>query len=138
MCRKRLDMREQMPSGMEEYLSMYGWHFNKRLCEYAISRMYKEKNGNKQKFKMLPKEEIDSLFNRYGIETSGFNGYDGVYVYHMALADFMGSSITDEAHLVQFVKDYLCDSDGYDEVALTRFYADCIGKGEVLSWEDFL
>lgn len=37
-----------------------------------------------------------------------------------------------------YVKDTLEDPDGYDEVAFTRFYADCIGKGEMPEWEDVL
>ena len=31
--RTRLDVRDKMPSGMEEYLAQNGWHFNKKLCE---------------------------------------------------------------------------------------------------------
>ena len=33
MLRQRLDSRDKLPSGMEEYLSAYGWHFSKKLCE---------------------------------------------------------------------------------------------------------
>lgn len=33
MKRNRLDIKDKMPSGMEEYLSYNGWHFNKKLCE---------------------------------------------------------------------------------------------------------
>lgn len=29
MKRDRLDIRDKMPSGMEEYLAQNGWHFNK-------------------------------------------------------------------------------------------------------------
>lgn len=56
-------------------------------------------------------------------------GYDVMYVYHMAKSDFFESSIISEQYLLQFVKDYLDDIDGYDGKALTRFYADCIGSG---------
>lgn len=41
-----------------------------------------------------------------------------------------------EANLARYTKKYLCDVDGYDEIALTRYYADCIGKGEIIPWED--
>lgn len=37
----RLDTKDKLPSGMENYLSYNGWHFNKRLCEYACSKMKK-------------------------------------------------------------------------------------------------
>lgn len=133
MCKKRLDMKEKMPWGMEEYLGLYGWHFNKKLCEWAVSRM-RRKEG--EKLQMLRKEDLDTLFRRYGLDPTEFNGYDAVYVYHMAKADYGDSSIRDDQHLVLFVKDYLTDPDGYDEVAMTRFYADCIGKGEMPDWEE--
>jgi hypothetical protein len=29
----RLDARDKFPSGMEEYLARYGWHFSKKMCE---------------------------------------------------------------------------------------------------------
>lgn len=35
-------------------------------------------------------------------------------------------------------KDYLGDPDGYEGVAFTRFYADCIGKGALIPWDDML
>lgn len=43
-----------------------------------------------------------------------------------------------EQYLLQFVKDYLDDIDGYDGKALTRFYADCIGSGTPIMWEDMI
>jgi hypothetical protein len=32
MKRNRLDIKDKMPTGMEEYLALNGWHFNKKLC----------------------------------------------------------------------------------------------------------
>ena len=120
-------MREPMPSGMEDYLAFYGWHFSKKLCEWAVAKM---------KAKMVKKEELDTMFKRFGIDPSLFTGYDAVYVYHMAKSDFGRGSLSDENRLMQYVKEYLTDEDGYDEVAMTRFYADCIGKGEMPDWEE--
>lgn len=37
----RLDARDKLPSGMDDYLSYNGWHFNKKLCEYACNKMRK-------------------------------------------------------------------------------------------------
>ena len=56
----------------------------------------------------------------------------------MAKADYHESSITEDVKMIKFVKDYLDDPDGYDGIALTRFYADCIGKGETIPWEDVI
>lgn len=128
-------MRESFPSGMAEYISTYGWHFSKRMCEFAVRKM-RGRNGTKVTW--MKKEELDTLMQRYGVDPTEYIGYDAVYVYHMAKADFFGSSITDEQHLILYIKDYLADPDGYDEKAFTRYYADCIGLGEMPDWEECL
>ena len=140
MCRKRLDIRDSFPSGMEEYLSTYGWHFSKALCEWAASRMMQKDRttGKEAHIQAWDKGKTEDILRRYGIDPTRYIGYDHVYVINMARADYYGSSIADEQHLAAFVRDYLADADGYDEVAMTRFYADCIGKGEQIPWSDVL
>ena len=133
--KQRLDTYDTMPQDMRAYLSNYGWHFNKHLCEWAISQM---RDKNKSKITPYDKEKVETMLKQYGIEIPSEKIYDAVYVLHMARADYMGSSIADEAHLAKFVGDYINDPDGYDEVAMTRFYADCIGKGIAIHWSDVL
>jgi hypothetical protein len=36
-----------MPSGLQEYLSYYGWHFNKKLCEFATSKLLSRMGNTK-------------------------------------------------------------------------------------------
>lgn len=120
---------------MEEYLGLYGWHFSKKMCEWAVSKM-KDRDGNK--VQPMSKEQVDSLLTRHGIKLEEDKGYDKMYVAAMAKADYFGSSIADDVRLALFVKDYLDDPDGYDGIAFTRFYADCIGKGCPIPWEDCL
>lgn len=122
---------------MEEYLATYGWHISKKLCEWAVSRMrYKDdRTGQERRMEMMKKEDLDTLFSRFGVDPTSFTAYDAVYVYHMGKADFGRTLLPDEHKLVMFVKEYLNDHDGYDEVAMTRFYADCIGRGEMPDWE---
>ena len=127
-----------MPSGMEEYLSLNGWHFNKRLCEWAVSRMWKKVSGKKEMIKLTTKDHIDQLLKMNNIVIENDVGYDIVYVYHMAKADFFGSSLPNETSLIQYVKDYIDDPDGYDGLPMTRFYADCIGSGTPIMWEDMI
>ena len=134
MCNNRLDARDRFPSGMEEYLSAYNWCFSKKMCEWAISRM-KDRSGSKVS---LTKTEADDILSRYGVTLEHNKAYDYVYVMAMAKADYYGSSIADDSHLAMFVKDYIDDPDGYDGLAFTRFYADCIGKGTPILWEDML
>lgn len=73
-----------------------------------------------------------------GFGNNGAGGLGNQLVYHMAKSDFFESSIISEQYLLQFVKDYLDDIDGYDGKALTRFYADCIGSGTPIMWEDMI
>jgi hypothetical protein len=61
-----------------------------------------------------------------------------MFVFHMAKSDYWNSSITDERQLLQYVKDYIDDCDGYDGLPMTRFYADCIGSGTPIMWEDMI
>lgn len=130
MKRDRLDVRDKMPSGMDEYLSQNGWHFNKRLCEWAVSNMKKKDSSGKEvEIQKSTKEDIENLFKTHNIKLENNIGYDAVYVYHMAKADFFGTSIISDRHLLQYVKDYIDDVDGYDGLPMTRFYADCIGSG---------
>lgn len=55
---QRLDIYDIFPSGMTEYLSRYGWHFSKNMCEWAVSRMKAENKATGKK------EEIKSPFER--------------------------------------------------------------------------
>lgn len=83
---------------------------------------------------------LGPMLSQRGVDPKVDNcvGYDVMYVYHMAKSDFFESSIISEQYLLQFVKDYLDDIDGYDGKALTRFYADCIGSGTPIMWEDMI
>ena len=135
----RLDARDKFPSGMEEYLSGYGWHFSKKMCDWAISRMYKkDANGKKNFIIPMSKDGVDEILKRYSLKLENKVGYDYVFAANMCMADYMGSSIEDERHMALFVKDYVDDQDGYSELPFTRFYADCIGSGTPIVWEDMM
>jgi hypothetical protein len=103
------------------------------MCDWAVGKMKKKNQLNKiDKITPYTKEGLDAMLTSANINIENNVGYDAVYVLNMAKADFHGSSITEESRLVKYVKDYLDDPDGYDGIALTRFYADCIGKGEII------
>lgn len=131
----RLDYYDIMPAGMDAYLSSYGWHFSKPMCEWAVSKM-KDRNGNK--VQMKSKEQVESIMKTANVSIDNDLGYDKVFVYHMGLSDYMGDSITDEAHLAKYVKNVLDDRDGYDGIAFSRFLADCNAKGVPIMWEDMI
>ena len=136
----RLDNYGAYPSGMKEYLSIYGWHFSKKMCEWAVSRMYKDGEDNKpeQAIPNYTRERVDLLLKRFNLKLEKNKGYDDVYVANMCKFDFLGSSIDNEMKLAQFIKDYIDDADAYEGMPFTRFYADCIGSGTPIIWEDMI
>lgn len=135
---QRLDMYDKLPSGMKEYLSTYGWHFSKKMCEWAVGNMRVDKNGKKEKLEAMKKDEVEELLKKFGVKLEHDKGYDCVYVANMAKNDFYKSSIQDDAHLALFIKDYIDDVDAYPGMPFTRFYADCIGSGTPINWEDVM
>lgn len=134
----RLDSYTGYPEGMDEYLSYYGWHFSKKMCEWAVSRMYRLVNNRPIKIDPIKKEQLDEILKRYSVSLKNDNGYDAVYVANMCKADYLGRSIKDEGAMVQFIVDTIEDPDGYEGMVFTRFYADCVGSGTPINWEDML
>lgn len=134
----RLDYKETFPSGMEEYLSYYGWHFSKKMCEWAVSNMYKMNGRNKEYIDPITKDRLVDMQKVYNVKLSNKFEYDNLFVANMVKADFWGSAIQDEIALLKYVKDYTEDPDGYEGLPFTRFYADCIGSGTPIPWEDVI
>lgn len=128
----RLDKNEKLPSGMQEYIDTYGWHFSKKMCEYACSNMYNDKGS----IKPYTKEEVDALLKKHNISLENKYNYDYVFVANMCKADYFGSSVPNDIYLAKFIKDYVDDEDGYPELPFTRFFSDCVGKGIQPDWED--
>lgn len=134
----RLDSYTGYPEGMDNYLTYYGWHFSKKMCEWAASRMYRLVNDRPIKIDPIKKEQLDEILKRYSVRLKNDKGYDAVYVANMCKADYLGRSVKDEGAMVQFIVDTIEDPDGYEGMVFTRFYADCIGSGTPINWEDML
>lgn len=131
----RLDNYEDMSRDMRAYLKTYGWHFNKALCDDAVSRM----TGRDGKpLQAVGKEQVDEIMKQHNIKLKNNVGYDAVYVFNMAMADYYGSSLTDKQHVAMFVHDYLDDPDGAPTRALDEYVGRCIGAGTPVMWEDVL
>ena len=129
--RTSLDIYDDRPESMKHYLRYYGQHFNKKLCEFATSKMKHNKP-------IVPKEKVDEILNRFNITLANNQLYDHVYVYNMGYNDFLGSSIIDEKHLAMYVKDVIDDEDGYDGIVFNRWYADMVTSGIPIEWEDMI
>lgn len=129
-----------MPPEQRSYLANYGWSFNKKACECAVKAM-KRKNpatDKEEPVEMKKKEEVEEFLTKHNIKLEHNKGYDFVYAYHMGYADYFKKSIPDEAHLAQYVKDVIDDTDNPGGNVFRKWYVDCVAKGEPVEWSDIL
>lgn len=132
--RAALDMYEELPKSMRKYLSHNGWHFNKSLCDFAVSLM--KKNG--KRLDPISKDTVDQLLTQHKIQLDNNVGYDYVFVANMCKADYYGSSITDDKHVALYIKDTIDDEDAADGTTMRRWYATMVANGVMVDWDDSL
>ena len=130
-------MNYLIPSDMEQYMSFYGMHFNKKLCDFAVGQMEKEDKatGVMKKITPMKLEELKPILEKHKIEIESNDWYDALYLANMVKADYWGSSIEDEEHLAKYIEDTLCDVDAAEGQVLARYLADCSVKGCVIFWD---
>ena len=140
MTTQRLDTYDRLPSGMREYISTYGWHFSKKMCEWAVGMMKTkdETTGKERKLEGWSCDEVEDILKKSGVSIENDRGYDVCYVANMLKADFYKKSIPDEQRLAMHIKLYLDDIDGDPCRAFDEFYATCIGKGMPVMWDKML
>lgn len=140
MTKEGLDIYDKIPESLKDYYAFNGRHFNRKLCEFAINKMYRidSSTGEEKKIDIISKEELDNLLKTYGVEIKNNTLYDYVYVANMCKADFLSRSVPDKHHLCLFVKDMIDDPDGYDGLVFNRWYADMCRKGIPIDWEAML
>lgn len=126
--KRSLDIYDDIPKAMRNYLSHYGFHFSRKAYEYATENFaspYKE-------------EEVDNMMLNYNITLKNDTLYDKVFVASWAKEHLLGRSLTDEQHLAMFVRDVIDDADGSGEEPFRRWISDCVGRGEPIEWYDIL
>ena len=138
MYQKWTGSYDEIPKSMKSYLNNYGCHFNKKLCEEAVGRMYSEVGGKKEYIKPYTKDEVESLLESYGVRPKRSKLYDHVYVANMCKADFLGRSVPTEEHLAKYVRDVLDDADAEEGYIFNRFYADTVFMNNPIEWEDMI
>ena len=138
MKRESLTQYEEFPKEMLLYMRNYGPHFNRKLYEFAVSHMTQMIDGKEKKIKPYTREDVNRLLSEYKIEIKNNQLYDAAYVASMCKADFLGSSITDDHHLILYVRDVIDDIDAPDGLVFNRWYADMSYCGIAIDWEDML
>lgn len=124
---------------MLDYLRNYGPHFNRKLCDFAVSLMEKrEGDGKMHRITPYTKDAVDSMLRNARIELRNSQLYDHVYVANMCKADYLGSSVVDEMHLALYVKDTIDDPDAEEGLMFNRWYADMCYMGKAIDWEEML
>lgn len=130
----------ELPSDMKRYIRHFGMHFNHKLYEFAVSNMERKIKGSERTEKMKPveKSKFDEIMKKYNIELKYDEGYDGVFVYSMAMSDFYESSLPTEKEVAAYVRDYVDDVDKVDGFIFNRWVADMYLEGCTIEWDDFI
>ena len=139
MTRDSFDQYDEIPEDMLMYLRYNGKHFNRKLVEYAVSKMTtKDSSGNEVPLVPITKSQLDNMMNQYGVVLNNKDDvYDAVYVANMCKADFLNRSVVDDLHLCLYVKDVIDDIDGYEGIVFNRWYADMSHKGIPIDWYNY-
>ena len=136
MYQRRTGSYDEIPEGMKRYINNYGCHFNKKLSDWAASKMYKNVNGNKQYIQPYTKEQVDNLLKQNNIQLERGKLYDHVYLANMVKADFLGSSVPNEQYLAKYIKDVIDDADAEEGFIFNRYYADTMFMNNPVDWEE--
>lgn len=130
-----------IPEELRKYLANFGPHFNKKLCEYAVSLMMKaDQDGRPKPLTPMKREEVDELLKANGVTLRNNVLYDHVFVANMVKSDQLGSSVPDAKHLALAVKDYIDDIDKAEGYLFGRWMSDICGLGPryIPYWEDMI
>lgn len=119
----------------QKYIKLYGEHFNKKLCDFAVSLMETDKG----RITPFTKQEIEQKLTNSGIKLEYNKLHDFVYVANMGKADFFGDCIpNDDYHICMYIKKVIDDPDGYDGQVFNRWLSDMEGMQISIDWEDML
>ena len=138
MYHKTTGSYDEIPEGMKIYINNYGCHFNKKLSDWAASRMYSRDDGNKRYIQPYTKDQVETLLRNNSIQLERNKLYDAVYVANMCKADFLGKSVPNEQCLARYIKDVIDDADAEEGYVFNRYYADTIFMNNPVDWDNML
>lgn len=129
-----------MPVGQQVYVIGNGYHFDKKLYEYAASLMRKinKQTQKEEKVPVYTKDEVDAILKKYGVEVENKGNYDYVYAAQMCRADYLGGSVTDEHRLAMYVRETCDDVDAPDGLIFRTWVMKMSTMGEPIDWYQFL
>ena len=118
-----------------KYQRLYGPHFTKELCDFAVSMM-EDDNGA---ITPITKERLEQKLKAQNIELKYNKFYDAVYVANMCKADYLGNAVPDnDYNLCMYVKRTIDDPDGYDGQPFNRWMSDIEGMHVPVDWSEFV
>ena len=129
---------DEIPEGMMIYINNYGCHFNKKLYEEAVRRMYRKVNGKKEYMNAYTKEQADKILAANNVILERNKLYDACFVFTMCAADFLGKSVPNEQYQAKYVKDLIDDADAEEGFIFNRWYADQMFMNNPIDWEEML
>ena len=129
---------DEIPEGMMIYINNYGCHFNKKLYEEAVRRMYRKVNGKKEYMNTYTKEQVDKILAANNVILERNKLYDACFVFTMCAADFLGKSVPNEQYQARYVKDLIDDADAEEGFIFNRWYADQMFMNNPIDWEEML
>lgn len=118
-----------------KYQRLYGPHFTKDLCSFAVSLM-EDKNGH---ITPITKQQLEEKLKAQNITLEYNQLYDAVYVANMCKADYIGDAVPDnDYNLCMYVKKTIDDPDGYDGQPFNRWMSDIEGMHVPVDWSEFV
>lgn len=123
----------------EIYDSKYKGHFNRKLADWAISRMVKVNpaTGEEENVKKRTIDEWDEFIKNNKINIPDESYYDGYYLWHMIAAD-NPKSLEDNKHIAIHIEEVITDPDGLTTNILACFKAKMNNMEVPIFWEKFL
>ena len=138
--RMNILMFDGIPEEAHSYLGNYGFHFNKKACEFAVSMMSKREvgTGKSVPLEMVSKDDVEAILTKHNVKLENDCMYDSTYVANMLMSDMYKSSIPDEQHLALGIKDLIDDVDQRDGYLFVRWYCNVLFNGNPIDWSTLI
>ena len=118
-----------------KYQRLYGPHFTKELCDFAVSLMEDDKGP----ITPITKQQLEEKLKVQNIILEYNKLYDAVYVANMCKADYLGNAVpNNDYNLCMYVKKTIDDPDGYDGQPFNRWMSDIEGMHIPVDWSEFV